>query len=150
MGLLNQDVLYLWSTPFFISIILIEIYFSYRNKAKNYDLKDTSTNVYFALINFSLDLLMKVISFGIMGICYHYKIINWENLGWAYWVFAFVGQDFLYYIHHYVDHHSRFFWAVHVTHHNSEYYNISTGFRSPVLQPLFRYMFFLPASFFRR
>jgi len=147
MGLLNQDVLYLWSTPFFISIILIEIYFSYRNKAKNYDLKDTSTNVYFALINFSLDLLMKVISFGIMGICYHYKIINWENLGWAYWVFAFVGQDFLYYIHHYVDHHSRFFWAVHVTHHNSEYYNISTGFRSPVLQPLFRYMFFLPLAF---
>jgi sterol desaturase/sphingolipid hydroxylase (fatty acid hydroxylase superfamily) len=147
MGLLNQDVLYLWSTPFFISIILIEIYFSYRNKAKNYDLKDTSTNVYFALLNFSLDLLMKVFSFGVMGICYHYRVINWEHLGWAYWLLAFIGQDFLYYIHHYVDHHSRFFWAVHVTHHNSKYYNISTGFRSPVLQPLFRYMFFLPLAF---
>ena len=147
MGLLNQDVLYLWSTPFFISIILIEIYFSYRKKAKNYDFKDTSTNVYFALLNFSLDLLMKVISFGVMGLCYHYRIINWENLGVAYWLFAFISQDFLYYIHHYVDHHSRFFWAVHVTHHNSEYYNISTGFRSPVLQPLFRYMFFLPLAF---
>ncbi|MCT4698185.1 sterol desaturase family protein [Tenacibaculum haliotis] len=147
MGLLNQDVLYFWSTPFFISIILIEIYFSYRSKKKNYDFKDTSTNVYFALINFSLDLLMKVISFGVMGICYHYKIVDWEYLGIAYWLFAFIGQDFLYYIHHYVDHHSRFFWAVHVTHHNSEYYNISTGFRSPVLQPLFRYMFFLPLAF---
>ncbi|WBX77740.1 sterol desaturase family protein [Tenacibaculum ovolyticum] len=147
MGLLNQDVLYLWSTPFFISIILIEIYFSYRNKAKNYDLKDTSTNVYFALLNFGLDLLMKVFSFGVMGLCYHYRVINWEHLGWAYWLLAFIGQDFLYYIHHYVDHHSRFFWAVHVTHHNSKYYNISTGFRSPVLQPLFRYMFFLPLAF---
>ncbi len=148
MGLLNQDVLYLWSTPFFVSIILIEIYFSFRAKTKNYDVKDTSTNIYFALINFSLDLLMKVISFGIMGLCFHYRIINWEYLGWGYWLFAFIGQDFLYYIHHYVDHHSRFFWAVHVTHHNSEYYNISTGFRSPVLQPLFRYMFFLPLAFF--
>ncbi|MHC9089980.1 sterol desaturase family protein [Tenacibaculum sp. IMCC1] len=147
-NIFNQDILYYWSAPFFISVILIEMYFSYRAKAKNYDFKDTATNVYFALVNFSLDLLMKVISFAIMGFCYQYRIIDWEgNMSWAYWLLAFIGQDFLYYIHHYVDHHSRFFWAVHVTHHNSEFYNISTGFRSPVLQPLFRYMFFLPLAF---
>ncbi|CAA0173358.1 sterol desaturase family protein [Tenacibaculum maritimum] len=146
-GILNQDTLYFWSAPFFIVIILSEIYFSYKAKVKNYDFKDTSTNVYFALVNFSLDLSMKFFSFFVMGLCYNYRLINWENQGWIYWLVAFIGQDFLYYIHHYVDHHSRFFWAVHVTHHNSEYYNISTGFRSPVLQPLFRYMFFLPLAF---
>lgn len=146
--LLNQDVLYAWSVPFFLAVIFSEMYFSYRAKAKNYEFKDTATNVYFALVNFSLDLIMKGASFLIMGFCYNYRIIDWgENLSWGYWLLAFIGQDFLYYIHHYVDHHSRFFWAVHVTHHNSEYYNISTGFRSPVLQPLFRYMFFLPLAF---
>ena len=124
------------------------MYFSYRQKKKNYELKDTATNVYFALVNIGLDLLMKVVSFGIMGFVWKYRIVDWgDNLGWGYWLLAFIGQDFLYYIHHYVDHHSRLFWAVHVTHHNSEYYNISTGFRSPVLQPLFRYMFFLPLAF---
>lgn len=144
--ILNQDTLYFWSAPFFLLVILIEMYFSYKTKAKNYDFKDTSTNVYFALVNFSLDLIMKAFSFLVMGFCYQYRVITWESPV-IYWLVAFIGQDFLYYIHHYVDHHSRFFWAVHVTHHNSEYYNITTGFRSPVLQPLFRYMFFLPLAF---
>ncbi|RBW62992.1 sterol desaturase family protein [Tenacibaculum sp. E3R01] len=144
--ILNQDTLYFWSAPFFILIILIEMYFSYKAKAKNYEFKDTATNVYFALANFSLDLLMKTFSFLVMGLCFKYRFITWENPT-VYWLLAFIGQDFLYYIHHYVDHHSRFFWAVHVTHHNSEFYNISTGFRSPVFQPLFRYMFFLPLAF---
>ena len=145
--LLNQEVLYAWSVPFFAIVIFSEIFISYYMKRKNYAFKDTATNVYFALINISLDLLMKTYSFLVMGLCYHYRFFSWESQAWAYWVFAFVFQDFLYYFHHYVDHHSRFFWAVHVTHHNSEYYNISTGFRSPVLQPLYRYFFFLPMAF---
>lgn len=164
-SILNQDDLYLASIPFFFIVILAEIYFSYRTKRKNYEFNDTATNVYFAIINISLDLLMKAISFFVMYLCYQYRIINWEEilecktiigcsdntvptyLFVAYWLLAFIGQDFLYYIHHYVDHHSRFFWAVHVTHHNSKFFNISTGFRSPVLQPLFRYIFFLPLAF---
>ncbi len=146
MDILNQDILYFWSAPFFATVIFLEMYFSYKANAKNYEFKDTATNVYFALINFSLDLLMKGFSFLVMGLCYQYRFISWDNQ-LVYWIIAFIGQDFLYYIHHYVDHHSRFFWAVHVTHHNSKFYNISTGFRSPVLQPLFRYMFFLPLAF---
>ncbi len=147
-NLLNQDHLYLASVPFFLAVILSEMYFSYKAKAKNYEFKDTATNVYFALTNIILDLLMKAFSFLVMGFCYEYRFIDWtDNHYWGYWLLAFIGQDFLYYIHHYVDHHSRFFWAVHVTHHNSEYFNLTTGFRSPVLQPLFRYMFFLPLAF---
>lgn len=144
--ILNQDTLYFWSAPFFLLVIFTEMFFSYRAKAKNYEFKDTATNVYFALVNFSLDLLMKGFSFLVMGLCFKYRLFTIDNQV-VYWLVAFIGQDFLYYIHHYVDHHSRFFWAVHVTHHNSEFYNISTGFRSPVLQPLFRYMFFLPLAF---
>ncbi len=107
--LLNQDILYYWSTPFFLAIILTEMYFSYRVKVKNYGFKDTATNVYFALINFSLDLIMKAFSFLVMGFFYTYSFVTWEEQNWMYWVVAFVGQDFLYYIHHYIDHHSRFF-----------------------------------------
>ena len=111
---------------------------------KNYDFKDVSTNVYFAICNVFLDALMYGISFIVMDFFYEYKIITWENTGVLYWFIAFIGQDFLYYIHHYVDHHSRFFWAVHVTHHNSQFYNITTGFRSPVLQPFYRFVFLIP------
>lgn len=40
-----------------------------------------------------------------------------------------------------MDHSSRLFWAMHSTHHNSNEYNLTTGFRSSVLQPLYRYVF---------
>ena len=147
-SLFNQDILYYWSTPFFILVIFLEMFFSYRARVKNYEFKDTATNLYFALINFSLDLLMKGISFFVLSYFYQNRIIDWEgNQYWAYWTLAFLGQDFLYYLQHYFDHSSRFFWAIHVTHHNSEYYNISTGFRSSVLQPLYRYIFFIPLAF---
>ncbi|MGB5818523.1 MAG: sterol desaturase family protein [Saonia sp.] len=145
-SLLNQEVLYAWSTPFFAAIIVFEIVVSFFTNMKNYAIKDTITNVYFALLNIGLDLIMKFISFFVLGIFYQYQLVTWENQNWLYWIFVFVFQDFLYYIHHYVDHNSRFFWAVHVTHHNSEYFNLTTGFRSPVFQPFYRYLFFIPMA----
>lgn len=144
MEIFTHQNAYKWFVPVIAVAILIEIYFSYRRKAKNYEFKDVSTNVYFALINVALDGLMYVTSFIVMDFFFKYRLINWETTGFLYWFVAFIGQDFLYYIHHYVDHHSRFFWAVHVTHHNSGFYNLTTGFRSPVFQPLYRFMFLVP------
>ena len=66
---------------------------------------------------------------------------------WYYWVLCLLAPDLAYYFHHLVDHKSRAFWAVHITHHNSEYFNLTTGFRSPVFQPLYRYLFFSPLAF---
>ena len=45
-----------------------------------------------------------------------------------------------------MDHHCRLFWAVHVTHHSSEEFNITTGFRSSVFQPLYRGVYFAPLA----
>lgn len=131
-SLFNQEILYQRSVPFFALVILFELVFSFWVRSKNYSFKDTLTNFYFAALNIGLDLLLKVFSFFILGFFFQHKLYIWENQNWIYWVFAFVIQDLLYYIHHYVDHHSRFFWAIHVTHHNSDYFNITTGFRSPV------------------
>ena len=39
-----------------------------------------------------------------------------------------------------------FFWAVHVTHHSSEEFNLSTGFRSSVLQPVYRFIYLMPLA----
>ena len=145
-SILNQEILYVWSTPFFALIILIEILVSAFAAIKNYDVKDTATNVYFAILNIVLDLWMKFSSFFVLGFFYQLGVFSWQNQNWFYWVVVFVFQDFLYYVHHYVDHNSRFFWAVHVTHHNSKFFNLTTGFRSPVLQPLYRFLFFIPMA----
>jgi sterol desaturase/sphingolipid hydroxylase (fatty acid hydroxylase superfamily) len=38
------------------------------------------------------------------------------------------------------------FWAMHVTHHSSEHFNFTTGFRSTVFEPLYRTFFYLPLA----
>ena len=45
---------------------------------------------------------------------------------------AVVAWDFIYYWNHRFMHESRFLWAIHVVHHSSERYNLSTALRQPV------------------
>jgi sterol desaturase/sphingolipid hydroxylase (fatty acid hydroxylase superfamily) len=54
----------------------------------------------------------------------------------------------MFYWLHRVDHYCRLFWAVHVTHHSSEEFNLTVGFRSSVFQPLYRFIYFIPLAFF--
>lgn len=46
---------------------------------------------------------------------------------------ATLGWDFIYYWNHRFMHESRWLWAIHVVHHSSEHYNLSTALRQPVL-----------------
>jgi sterol desaturase/sphingolipid hydroxylase (fatty acid hydroxylase superfamily) len=43
-----------------------------------------------------------------------------------------LGWDFIYYWNHRFMHESRYMWAIHVVHHSSERYNLSTALRQPV------------------
>ena len=45
---------------------------------------------------------------------------------------ATLGWDFIYYWNHRFMHESRYMWAIHVVHHSSERYNLSTALRQPV------------------
>ena len=46
---------------------------------------------------------------------------------------AVIGWDFIYYWNHRFMHEARYLWAIHVVHHSSERYNLSTALRQPVL-----------------
>ncbi|MDN5716730.1 MAG: sterol desaturase family protein [Janibacter sp.] len=48
------------------------------------------------------------------------------------YVLAVAGWDVIYYWNHRLAHESRWLWAVHVVHHSSERYNLSTALRQPV------------------
>jgi sterol desaturase/sphingolipid hydroxylase (fatty acid hydroxylase superfamily) len=63
-----------------------------------------------------------------------------------YWLLLFLAEDLAFYVEHRVDHYCRMFWAVHVTHHSSEGFNLTTGFRSSVFQPLYRFVYFIPLA----
>jgi sterol desaturase/sphingolipid hydroxylase (fatty acid hydroxylase superfamily) len=49
---------------------------------------------------------------------------------------AVLGWDFIYYWNHRLQHESRFLWAIHVVHHSSERYNLSTALRQPWAESL--------------
>ncbi len=48
--------------------------------------------------------------------------------------FAVLAWDAVYYWNHRLSHESRWLWAVHVVHHSSERYNLSTALRQPVAE----------------
>jgi sterol desaturase/sphingolipid hydroxylase (fatty acid hydroxylase superfamily) len=49
---------------------------------------------------------------------------------------AVIGWDFIYYWNHRFMHESRHLWAIHVVHHSSERYNLSTALRQPAADTL--------------
>jgi sterol desaturase/sphingolipid hydroxylase (fatty acid hydroxylase superfamily) len=52
------------------------------------------------------------------------------------WAAAVFGWDFIYYWNHRFMHEVRAMWAIHVVHHSSERYNLSTALRQPVADVL--------------
>src|SRR4029079_2219609 len=51
------------------------------------------------------------------------------------------------YIYHWLGHKTRIFWAAHVTHHSSEYFNLSTGWRTNFFHLFYRFLFWSPLCF---
>jgi sterol desaturase/sphingolipid hydroxylase (fatty acid hydroxylase superfamily) len=60
------------------------------------------------------------------------RVVRDLGTGPAALVPAVVGWDFIYYWNHRFMHESRCLWAIHVIHHSSEKYNLSTALRQPV------------------
>ncbi len=141
----KQTLILLISTPLYAILIGGEMILSTIHNRKIYTVKDTLTNVYLSALNFSLEILIRAFCIGFLAFFFQYKFIQIENKI-LYWSLLLIFEDFIFYIIHRVDHYCRLFWAVHVTHHSSEKFNLSTGFRSSVFQPLYRFVYFIPLA----
>jgi len=139
-----EDLILKLSTPFYIVLIGLEIFLTNRSERKSYTFKDSATNAALMLFNGAVDLLFRAAYIGILIWFYNYRIVDPVSNPYLYWTALFLLEDLAFYTLHYVDHHSRLFWAVHVTHHSSEHFNLTTGFRSSVFQPLYRFIYFIP------
>lgn len=146
MDLVREKLLFLISTPLYAFFIGAEILFSYFHKRKLYSLNGTLINIWFTTVNLGLDLLMRgfVLFFLLYFFQFHFVLIKTP---WIYWTVLLFTEDFLFYWLHRVDHFCRMFWAVHITHHSSQEFNLTIGFRSSVFQPLYRFIWFIPLTF---
>jgi len=134
------------SFPLYALLIGTEILLSNWQHKKFYTLKQTLQNVYLTLINAGLDLLLRwAFYISVLTWSYHHHFYKVENV-FLYWFLLFILEDVAFYVEHRIDHYCRLFWAVHVTHHSSEEFNLTTGFRSSVFQPVYRFIYFIPIA----
>ncbi|EKB50849.1 sterol desaturase family protein [Cecembia lonarensis] len=134
----------LFAAPIMIGLVALEWFLSYRQKKDYYDSKDTLAATFIGLVNVAMSAAIKVVTFGI--ILYFYNLVPWSipHTWWAY-VLCFVWIDFWRYWAHRIAHENRFWWATHVTHHNSEKYNWSVSFRLSWTQHI-KIIFFIPVA----
>lgn len=147
MGTSREQLLILITTPLYLVVIGLELLFSHLHKQDSYTWKDTLQNIYMMILNALLDLVFRIIYIGIiLSFFYDHRIASPVHNPWLYWTVLLVFEDFMYYWLHRVDHYCRLFWATHVTHHSSPKFNLTVGFRSSVMEPLYRFVYFIPIA----
>jgi sterol desaturase/sphingolipid hydroxylase (fatty acid hydroxylase superfamily) len=142
----REQILILWTTPVYVFVILLEILLSNWQHKDTYSVRDTFNNFLLMLLNGGLDLVFRAVYVVVLMYCWNYRVAE-ISTPWMYWLTLLLAEDFLFYWLHRLDHQIRIFWAVHVTHHSSERMNLTVGFRSSVLQPLYRFIYFIPLAF---
>jgi sterol desaturase/sphingolipid hydroxylase (fatty acid hydroxylase superfamily) len=148
MNEFRESLLVLVSIPIYAVVIGVEFFYSYFKNKSLYTTKGLLSNIYLTALNMGLDILVRGICLLTLNYFFQFSFINWEGNIIVYWIVLLFFEDFMYYWLHRVDHYCRFFWAVHVTHHSSEEFNFTVGFRSSVFQPLYRFIYFIPLALF--
>lgn len=128
-----------------VVLTIVEMALSYYEHRKYYEKRDTWTNIYLTSLAFVINVAVKTFTFFMLSFAWQFRLFEIHN-AIAYWVILVVLQDFLYWVLHYTGHYCRMFWAMHVTHHSSEHFNLTTGFRSTVFEPIYRVFFYMPLA----
>lgn len=145
MDAIREQWLIFISTPIYFVIIGLEVLLTHLQHRRAYTVKDTLTNLYLMLLNSGIDLGFRIVYLAVLQFFFVHTMWHWHH-PIVYWAILLLAEDFMYYWLHRWDHEVRFFWAIHVTHHSSTHFNFTTGFRSSVFQPLYRFIYFIPLA----
>jgi sterol desaturase/sphingolipid hydroxylase (fatty acid hydroxylase superfamily) len=113
---------------------------------KVYTFRGTVENIYLSACNIAVDMMSRGFALTLLNFMFACRFLSLKT-GIIYWILLMIGMDFMFYWMHRVDHRCRLFGAIHVTHHSSDEFNFTVGFRSSVFQPLYRFIYFIPLAF---
>ena len=108
-----------------------------------YEKQDTQASLSALVGSVAAGLTTLVVTHKLDTWLYRHRIFNLGKRKGAF-IGAMVAWDFLYYWEHRWMHEKRIFWAHHVTHHSSQYYNLSTALRQTSTSFLFSWIFYAP------
>ena len=92
--------------------------------------EDTHTSLIMGIGSVVSGIFVGGLGVGLVLWAYEHRL---ATMGFAWWAFVlcFILDDLRFYWSHRIQHRSRWFWAAHVVHHSSEFYNFSTALRQP-------------------
>lgn len=108
--------------------------------------KDMKSNVLLGLFILLAGLFMKGVELGLFSLLYSVALFKPATTIWL-WVAGILCCDFIHWFYHWLGHKTRLFWCAHVTHHSSEHFNLSTGWRTNFLHLFYRFLFWSPLCF---
>jgi sterol desaturase/sphingolipid hydroxylase (fatty acid hydroxylase superfamily) len=125
---LNLPDLVVWATPLFAILVILEMLASKKIEKIHYEARDTFASLAMGFGNQIINLGLHSIVVATIIFFYQHRLFE---IGIGIWVFVacFFLEDLTYYWVHRIGHERRFFWASHIVHHSSQYYNLSTALR---------------------
>ena len=138
----------IFAIPVFILFLALEIA-SYSwlpdDEERGYNVRDSATSISMGLGNVAINLGWKIVVLAIYTALYLIAPVHLSASNPWTWVALFLLDDLAFYWYHRTHHEIRMFWASHVVHHSSEYYNLSTALRQPWV-PFTALPFWLPLA----
>ena len=147
MDVFQQDLVML-ALPLFFAALVIERIWAFKRHPEIYEQHDFWTSMGVMLLTVVVDVLPKLFGIWLMFVAYAYSPFkDLVSTSWPWWLLLFFLDDFTYYWFHRGNHEVRLMWAGHVSHHNSQYYNLGTALRQGVGERVIKYLFWCPLAF---
>jgi len=124
------------AAPLYIVLLLGEYVLVNHGVIKgHFRREDTHTSLIMGIGSIVVPMLLATLGIGLVLWAYEVRVMT---IGFEWWAFilCFIVDDLRFYWSHRIQHRSRWFWAAHVVHHSSEYYNLSTALRQPWTGPI--------------
>lgn len=117
--------------------ICLESWLDMKGEHGHYDARETRSNLAIAAISLIVNLVVRGAMMGVFHRLSAFAVFDIGS-GPLAWFVLFLLMDLLSYLFHFLGHKSRFFWAMHVIHHSSHKFNLTTAIRSPFTNSMLR------------
>lgn len=124
-------------------ILTLEILYQRKYQIKLYNLADSIVNAACGISERTFSIFLDSALFVVFSFLYQHVAVWKIPNTLANWFLLLVVMDFVWYWYHRWGHVTRFLWAIHSLHHQSEEYNISVGFRISIFQTIMRSAFWM-------
>jgi sterol desaturase/sphingolipid hydroxylase (fatty acid hydroxylase superfamily) len=114
--------------PVFLALIAIEAAFGYVTGRARFGARDTASSLAMTVGNILTGLALTGFVGGAYYLASRAAIFHIPFTWWGL-ALCFLAEDLAYYGFHRTAHGQRWFWASHVVHHSSQFYNLSTALR---------------------